>query len=515
MISRCFPLPALLLALLLSRPALADLKILPPDGNLRYHCASVDLWPPYGLSEFQRQWSRYSGMADSSLNLVRLPVDWSGGIGAGLPGGVLNYLAGIDLVPLLMLQPQLPESERTGGQTSLDLLLSRRYDKQIERFFRRLGNLQTPAGAPFPVMIAPAPFAAADDQSGWSLRANGATAGEKFKRAWRHVHNLAALSGAGNITWVFGARQPDSPDEATTLATHYPGDRYVDWVGVGAYGPVYGPEWDYYSSFSADNFGPRGGIDSIFEQVRRIAPDKPRLILDIYAAEKPGEAYAKAILLGEFFSLFRTSLNDFSGFCYGNREAWVGYDNNRWIDSSPYALDSYNAGLRSNPGPASAKRRGHVSGTPEDGKDEGSSREILGIFSERHGYEGNLYLDQDYENTLVTRTKGLNGDQILCQSPREAVAAPRYFDLVFGGVDLPEWVGQATLHISWSGRVPPGELTIYDQDWKIVARGRTGSSAISLVFQGDGAKGLSALSISTDALTEEVGFSVTELYLSY
>lgn len=55
-----------------------------------------------------------------------------------------------------------------------------------------------------------------------------------FVRAWRHIHDLFAARGVDNLIWVWSVNRIDNlPDK--TLARVYPGDAYVDWVGVSGY----------------------------------------------------------------------------------------------------------------------------------------------------------------------------------------------------------------------------------------------------------------------------------------
>lgn len=69
-----------------------------------------------------------------------------------------------------------------------------------------------------------------------------------FIAAWQHVVGRFRQAGATNVAWVW------SPHPAYTFAAYYPGDAFVDWVGVGTlnYGTV--ATWSQWWSF-ADIFG--------------------------------------------------------------------------------------------------------------------------------------------------------------------------------------------------------------------------------------------------------------------
>lgn len=80
----------------------------------------------------------------------------------------------------------------------------------------------------------------------WGVLTNGNSVGE-YVRAWRHVHDIFTRIGAKNVIWIW------SPNiiwnDSTNLAELYPGNRYVDWIGLSGY---YGtPGTLDYKSFNA------------------------------------------------------------------------------------------------------------------------------------------------------------------------------------------------------------------------------------------------------------------------
>jgi len=81
----------------------------------------------------------------------------------------------------------------------------------------------------------------------WSEQTNGNTAGQ-FVLAWQHVHNLFTTQSVTNVTWVWcpNIAYPGS----TPLQELYPGDAFVDWVGMDGYnwGSNQGHVWQPFSS---------------------------------------------------------------------------------------------------------------------------------------------------------------------------------------------------------------------------------------------------------------------------
>lgn len=56
----------------------------------------------------------------------------------------------------------------------------------------------------------------------------------QFVAAWRHIHDLFLKAGATNVIWIWNPNDIH-PVPDVKLKPLYPGDAYVDWVGVTAY----------------------------------------------------------------------------------------------------------------------------------------------------------------------------------------------------------------------------------------------------------------------------------------
>ena len=61
---------------------------------------------------------------------------------------------------------------------------------------------------------------------------------ELWRDAYRHVYNLFKKAGVNRATWVFHVNAIGSTeDEWNSIKYYDPGDEYVDWLGLSAYGP--------------------------------------------------------------------------------------------------------------------------------------------------------------------------------------------------------------------------------------------------------------------------------------
>ena len=109
----------------------------------------------------------------------------------------------------------------------------------------------------------------------WGVYTNGNRVGE-YVQAWRHVHDIFTQIGAKNVIWVW------SPNiiygDTTNLAELYPGNSYVDWIGLSGY---YGtPGMMVYRSFNAT-------FDPTIAQLRRFT-NKPIVITETGATNVNG-----------------------------------------------------------------------------------------------------------------------------------------------------------------------------------------------------------------------------------
>ncbi len=96
---------------------------------------------------------------------------------------------------------------------------------------------------------------------------------ERFAAAYRHIVKLMRREGARNITWVFHINAIDNPEDAwNQFENYYPGDAYVDWIGVSAYGPQVPTDTECLSF--------REQMDPAYARVIALAPTKPIFVAE-------------------------------------------------------------------------------------------------------------------------------------------------------------------------------------------------------------------------------------------
>ncbi len=165
------------------------------------------------------------------------------------------------------------------------------------------------------------------DWYSWGRGVNGNTP-QQFVEAWRHIHDIFEQVGATNVQWVwsinvrYGNNYP--------FADLYPGDGYVDWIGIDGYNwgtdPHLGkPHWQSFT----DVFG------ATYREVTGLVPNKPVMITETGSTEHGGDkaAWIRSAFFDEIPNLPRIRVVIWFNQADGPSDFR--------IDSSPQALDAF------------------------------------------------------------------------------------------------------------------------------------------------------------------------------
>jgi len=181
------------------------------------------------------------------------------------------------------------------------------------------------------------------EQTSSGASINGNSPGQ-YAAMWKHVHDIFEAEGANQyVIWVWSPNiinnLPATLQSQSSLAGLYPGDDYVDWLGLSGYDrPPY----------KADN---NGTFDYTFgrslAQLRQLS-DKKILLSEVGASELGGH---KPAWVTSFFAAFHQPANaDLLGFAWFNMAVSTYSDGalitNDWrVDSRRNTLEAFVAGL--------------------------------------------------------------------------------------------------------------------------------------------------------------------------
>ena len=118
------------------------------------------------------------------------------------------------------------------------------YDRDLIEFARTAKRMN------FPIVIE-----YGTEVNGWWFSWNGYWTGKEigaklFRSVYRHIITLMREEGADNLIWVYHINWHSNPEEDwNTPEAYYPGDEYIDLIGVSAYGAL-SPNEDNILPFS-------------------------------------------------------------------------------------------------------------------------------------------------------------------------------------------------------------------------------------------------------------------------
>lgn len=112
----------------------------------------------------------------------------------------------------------------------------------------------------------------------------------EYKAAYKRVFNLFKNAGATNITWVWNP----NVEPLDKAMDYYPGDEYVDWIGIDGFN--WGNTQNFSSWLSFDQIF--GSAYSLFQS----HSNKPLMISEFASAEKGGK---KAAWIKDTYNSFK------------------------------------------------------------------------------------------------------------------------------------------------------------------------------------------------------------------
>ena len=150
-------------------------------------------------------------------------------------------------------------------------------------------------------------FAHEFDNPSYPWSATGQNTSEEFKLAWQHVHRLFSSLKVDNVIWVWNPWKDDA------FLNYYPGDAYVDWVGITLlnYGKL-NSDGNWYTF--EDLYNP------YYEKLKKIS-DKPVLLAEFGSLTLGGD---QKLWLKDAFTAIDSKFKEIQGLVFFNSK----FDNN-------------------------------------------------------------------------------------------------------------------------------------------------------------------------------------------
>ena len=253
-------------------------KLLPAQNGI-YHSA----FPDFGGTEdvvSEEKIQEFENLAEKQIVWAYFSNNWYNNI--RFPSEEVNIIHQAGKIPFIRIMPRTNFDE--GGPDSnytMQKIIDGEFDSLLVQWAENAAN------TPFPLLVE---FGTEVNGNWfpWNGQYNGADektlygdtnlydGAERFRDAYRHIVDICNNAGAGNITWFFHVDAYDEPEtDWNKLENYYPGDNYVDWIGVSIYGPQ--QKGDEYQEFSEI-------LNDVYFRLENIS-NKPIAVLEFAVTE--------------------------------------------------------------------------------------------------------------------------------------------------------------------------------------------------------------------------------------
>ncbi|MEU9214420.1 glycosyl hydrolase [Streptomyces sp. NPDC048415] len=196
----------------------------------KYYGAAVE-----GAPTSMKNVDGYTAMTGKQPNLIEYYAGWGDGFDAR---GVRNAW-GEGALTLMSWEP---------FDVSFTDIAAGKSDAYLRKYATAVRKLNLPVVIDF-----------ADEMNGhWEKWGTQNVTPHQYVAAWRHIHDTFIDAGASNVIWAW-APNIINPVKSVKLKPYYPGDGYVDWVGLvgyfttgedNAFESVFGPSRDQIRTFT-------------------------------------------------------------------------------------------------------------------------------------------------------------------------------------------------------------------------------------------------------------------------
>lgn len=205
--------------------------------------------------------AHFEALVERPVAIVMWYQDWA--ITRALDCDLLRAVADHGAVPLITWEPW--DHSRGAAQPAfhLERLLAGTHDAHLRSWASALASYERPVLLRW-----------AREMNGnwypWGIGNAGTTAAH-YRSAWRHVWSIFQAEGANNVRWVWS---PNVLHGAAAFEPCFPGDEYVDWLGLDGYN--WGG-WLRWRSFTQV-------FEAAYRRITALSP-KPLMIAEMACAE--------------------------------------------------------------------------------------------------------------------------------------------------------------------------------------------------------------------------------------
>jgi hypothetical protein len=283
-------------------------KLLEPPGNGIYHA----VYPDFGGFEDEvsaQKITDFENLAGKNITWAYFSNNWFDGI--HFPADEVNTIHNAGRIPFIRMMPRNEDEDCPDPVYTMQAIINGEFDTDLAQWAQDANNCDFPLLVEFGTECNGSWFP-------WNAKWNGKNnktgyvdpalydGTERFRDAYRHIIDLFNDEGVDNITWFFHINVENDPQTNwNKMKNYYPGDNYIDWIGISVYGPQEpGEGWWSFEDLLSDNWNE---IMSISNEGKPIAilelgvidypseGDKAQWITDAYNCVGPGGTFDQDI----------------------------------------------------------------------------------------------------------------------------------------------------------------------------------------------------------------------------
>jgi len=179
-----------------------------------------------GGGDLEARYQAYVELTDTRPRLLLTFVPWPNDSSVRFPSGFCRFAHDRQAIPIVTWEPWDPKS---GWYPMLEDIAVGKYDRHIRSFASAARRTEQTVLLRF-----------AHEMNGdwypWCEHHDPRQTAEAYVSAWRRIHRVFAEAEAKNVQFVWSVNF----EPALRLDRFYPGDAYVDWIGVDMYNH---PHW--------------------------------------------------------------------------------------------------------------------------------------------------------------------------------------------------------------------------------------------------------------------------------
>lgn len=221
-------------------PEFVNQKLVPPVNGI-YHSA----YPDFGGTEdvvTATAINEFEDLAKKDIVWAYFSNNWMDQI--KFPTDAVNTVKDEGKVPFIrMMARSTWDESKADPKYSMQKIINGDFDTELNQWAVDAKNTNTNLLVEFGTEVNGNWFPWNGEYNGGSELTgygdpNLADGPERFVDAYKHIIDICNQNGANNITWFFHADSGGEPqDDWNKLENYYPGDNYIDWIGVSVYGP--------------------------------------------------------------------------------------------------------------------------------------------------------------------------------------------------------------------------------------------------------------------------------------